>query len=163
MRAITDILSLTTIASLYQAGNGIYEQFDKILILDNGKQIFYRPRDKAMPYIEDLSFLYDPTANKSDFLTSISIPTIHTIAPDFKDRFPRSTKLLLATYNNSPIKPRMIAELDYPNSPEAQQNTADFKEQEAQDKHKNLPKKAAESAGYFHQIQTATTRQFQIL
>ncbi|KAJ5456038.1 uncharacterized protein N7458_004302 [Penicillium daleae] len=74
--------------------------FDKILILDSGKQIFYGPRDKAVLYIEDLGFLYDPAANKSDFLTS---------------------------------------------------NTGDFKEQEAQDKHKNLLKKATESAGYFYQ------------
>jgi ABC-type multidrug transport system ATPase subunit len=150
MRAITDILGLTTIASLYQASNGIYEQFDKILILDGGRQIFYRPRDKAMLYIEDLSFLYDSTANKSDFLTSVSAPAVRTITPNFENRFPRSTEELLAAYNNSPIKLRIITELDYPNSPEAQQNTADFKEQEAQDKHKKLPKKAAESAGYFH-------------
>ncbi|KAL4982975.1 P-loop containing nucleoside triphosphate hydrolase protein [Aspergillus falconensis] len=74
MRAMTDILGLTTIASLYQAGNGIYEQFDKILILDNGKQIFYGPRDEAVPYMEDLGFLCDPAANKSDFLTSVSAP-----------------------------------------------------------------------------------------
>ncbi|KAJ5741524.1 hypothetical protein N7533_010933 [Penicillium manginii] len=109
MRAMTDILGLTTIASLYQAGNRIYEQFDKILILDSGKQIFYGPRDEAVPYMEDLGFLCDPAANKSDFLTSVSVPA------------------------------------------------------EAQDKHKNLPKKAAESAGYFHQVHTATIRQFQIL
>jgi hypothetical protein len=70
-------------------------------------------------YIEDLGFLCDPTANKSDFLTSVSAPDIRTIALGFKHRFPRSTEELLATYNNSPIKPRIIAELDYPNSPEA--------------------------------------------
>ncbi|KAJ5351965.1 hypothetical protein N7452_000939 [Penicillium brevicompactum] len=163
MRAMTDILGLTTIASLYQAGNGIYEQFDKILVLDNGKQIFYGPRDEAVPYMKNLGFLCDPAANKSDFLTSVSAPAVRTIAPDFEDRFPRSTEELLGAYNNSPIKSRMMAELDYPNSPEAQQNTAYFKEQEAQDKHKSLPKKAAESAGYFHQVQTATIRQFQIL
>ena len=40
MRAMTDILGLSTIATLYQAGNGIFEQFDKVLVLDEGKQIF---------------------------------------------------------------------------------------------------------------------------
>ena len=163
MRAMTDILGLTTIASLYQAGNGIYEQFDKILILDNGKQIFYGPRDEAVSYMEDLGFLCDPAANKSDFLTSVSAPSVRAIAPGFENRFPRSTEELLIAYNNSLIKQRMVAELEYPNSPEARQNTADFKEQEAQDKHKNLPKTAAESAGYIYQVQTATIRQLQVL
>ncbi|KAJ5464659.1 uncharacterized protein N7458_000345, partial [Penicillium daleae] len=93
--------------------------FDKILILDNSKQIFYGPRDKAILYIEDLSFIYDPIANKSDFLTSVSAPTIRIITTDFKDRFPRLIEELLATYNNLPIKLRIIAKLDYPNSPEA--------------------------------------------
>ncbi|KAF2844868.1 multidrug resistance protein CDR2 [Plenodomus tracheiphilus IPT5] len=152
MRAMTDILGLTTIASLYQAGNGIYEQFDKILILDNGKQIFYGPREEAVPYMEDLGFLCDPAANKSDFLTSVSVPEVRTIAPGFEQRFPRSTGELHAAYENSPLKARMMAELDYPDSPEAQQNTADFKEQEAQDKNSGLPKKAPESAGFISQI-----------
>lgn len=163
MRAMTDILGLTTIASLYQAGNGIYEQFDKILILDKGKQVFYGPRDEAVPYMESLGFLHDPASNKSDFLTSVLEPAIRRIAPDFGDRFPRSTEELLVAYDNSTIKPMMMAELDYPSSPEAQQDTADFKEQQARDKHKNLPNKAAESAGYFHQVQTVTIRHFQIL
>lgn len=38
---MTDILGLTTIVTLYQAGNSIYEHFDKVL--DDGKQIFYGP------------------------------------------------------------------------------------------------------------------------
>lgn len=39
IRAMTDIMGLTTIVTLYQAGNGIYEQFDKVLVLDEGRQI----------------------------------------------------------------------------------------------------------------------------
>ncbi|KAI8942075.1 hypothetical protein NX059_000174 [Plenodomus lindquistii] len=163
MRAMTDILGLATITTLYQAGNGIYEQFDKILILDKGKQIFYGTRDEAVPYMEDLGFLCDPAANKSDFLAGVSSPAVRVIAPGFEDRAPRSTDELLAAYDNSSIKRRMMAELDYPTSPEAQQNTADFKEQVARERNKGIPKNAAESAGYFTQVKTATIRQFQIL
>ncbi|KAM3563243.1 hypothetical protein MY1884_001393 [Beauveria asiatica] len=39
IRVMTDILGLSTIVTLYQAGNGIYEQFDKVLVLQEGKQI----------------------------------------------------------------------------------------------------------------------------
>ncbi|KAM3442518.1 hypothetical protein MY4824_001112 [Beauveria thailandica] len=39
VRVMTDILGLSTIVTLYQAGNDIYEQFDKVLVLEEGKQI----------------------------------------------------------------------------------------------------------------------------
>ncbi|KAM3440346.1 hypothetical protein NHJ13734_003364 [Beauveria thailandica] len=39
IRVMTDILGLSTIVTLYQAGNDIYEQFDKVLVLEEGKQI----------------------------------------------------------------------------------------------------------------------------
>ncbi|KAM3550533.1 hypothetical protein ARSEF4850_008299 [Beauveria asiatica] len=38
IRVMTDILGLSTIVTLYQAGNGIYEQFDKVLVFQEGKQ-----------------------------------------------------------------------------------------------------------------------------
>ncbi|KAJ5400564.1 hypothetical protein N7465_011053 [Penicillium sp. CMV-2018d] len=41
IRTMTDVLRLTTIITLYQAGNGIYKQFNKVLVLDEGNQIFY--------------------------------------------------------------------------------------------------------------------------
>jgi ATP-binding cassette subfamily G (WHITE) protein 2 (SNQ2) len=44
IRAMTKILGLSTVVTLYQAGNGICSQFDKVLVLNNGKQVFY---DKA--------------------------------------------------------------------------------------------------------------------
>ncbi|KAM3502007.1 hypothetical protein MY10362_005154 [Beauveria mimosiformis] len=36
IRAMTDTLGLSTIVTLYQAGNGIYEQFDKLIVLEEG-------------------------------------------------------------------------------------------------------------------------------
>ncbi|KAH1295275.1 hypothetical protein KXX11_008424, partial [Aspergillus fumigatus] len=41
VRAMTDVFGLSSIVTLYQAGNGIYDLFDKVLVLDEGKQIYY--------------------------------------------------------------------------------------------------------------------------
>lgn len=38
LRCLTDTMGLATIVTIYQAGNGIYELFDKVLVLDEGKQ-----------------------------------------------------------------------------------------------------------------------------
>jgi ABC-type multidrug transport system ATPase subunit len=37
IRALTNELGLASIVTLYQAGNGIYELFDKIMVLDQGQ------------------------------------------------------------------------------------------------------------------------------
>ena len=39
LRSMTDAMGIATIVTLYQAGNGIYDLFDKVLVLDEGKQV----------------------------------------------------------------------------------------------------------------------------
>jgi ATP-binding cassette subfamily G (WHITE) protein 2 (SNQ2) len=163
MRAMTDILGLTTIATLYQAGNGIFEQFDKVLILDEGKQIYYGPRKDAVPFMEDLGFLCDPAANQADFLTSVTNPDVRAIREGYEQKFPRNGEEIRAAFGNSPIKAKAMAELTFPDSDEAKQNTADFKEMEARDKHRFLPKNTTVTTGFYSQVKTAVTRQYQIL
>ncbi len=77
LRAMTDVMGLTTIVTLYQAGNGIYNLFDKVLVLDEGKQIYYGPAQEAKGFMEDLGFVYTDGANvgkyKSGFCFSFVI------------------------------------------------------------------------------------------
>jgi ABC-type multidrug transport system ATPase subunit len=63
LRAMTDVQGLSTIVTLYQAGNGIYNLFDKVLVLDEGKQIYYGPASEAKPFMENLGFVYTDGAN----------------------------------------------------------------------------------------------------
>jgi ATP-binding cassette subfamily G (WHITE) protein 2 (SNQ2) len=163
MRAMTDILGLTTIATLYQAGNGIFEQFDKVLVLDEGKQVYYGPREGAVPFMEDLGFLCDPAANQADFLTSVTNPDVRAVAEGYEQKFPRNGEEIRAAYERSPIMEQMMAELEFPSSEEAKRNTADFKEMEARDKHRSLPKNTTVTTGFYSQVKTAITRQYQII
>jgi ABC-type multidrug transport system ATPase subunit/ABC-type multidrug transport system permease subunit len=160
---MTDVLGLTTIATLYQAGNGIYEQFDKVLVLDEGKQIYYGPREQAVPFMEDLGFVCDPAANRADFLTGVTVPTERVIAPGHEQSFPRTADEIRSAYEKSSIKTQMMADCDYPTSAEAKQNTADFKEMDAMEKDPRLPKTSSVTAGFYTQVKTAVARQFQIM
>ena len=76
----------TVVATLYQAGNGIYNQFDKVTVLVDGRQIYYGPTSEAKSYFEDLGFIC--TGSTPDFLTSISVPTERQITPGFEGRVP---------------------------------------------------------------------------
>ncbi|KAK8204125.1 putative Brefeldin A resistance protein [Phyllosticta capitalensis] len=163
IRAMTDILGLTTIVTLYQAGNGIYNLFDKVLVLDQGKQIYYGPREKAVPFMEHLGFVCDPSANKGDFLTGVTVPTERVIAPGYESRFPRTAEAIRAEYDKSLIKPAMIAEYDYPETEEAARHTAEFEASVAYEKHKSLPKSSPLTTSFLSQVRACIIRQYQIL
>ncbi|KAJ6134709.1 hypothetical protein N7523_001031 [Penicillium sp. IBT 18751x] len=162
-RAMTDILGLTTIITLYQAGNGIYEHFDKVLVLDEGKQIFYGPQQEAVPFMEDLGFMRDSGSNRADFLTGVTVPTERLIARGYENKFPRTADEIRSVYEGSPIKTKMLAECTYPESKEAADNTAVFKEAVIWEKHKGMFKSSPVTTDFLSQVKTAVIRQYQII
>ncbi|KAG7122807.1 ABC multidrug transporter atrB like protein [Verticillium longisporum] len=146
IRVLTDVLGLTTIVTLYQAGNGIYEHFDKVLVLDEGQQIFYGPQVDAVPFMESLGFVRDSGSNRGDFLTGVTVPTERVIAPGFENTFPRTAHEIHAAYEGSRIRAKMLEDIEtYPQSAEAAENTAVFKESVAREKHRGVPQKSAVS------------------
>ncbi|EKV20717.1 ABC transporter, putative [Penicillium digitatum Pd1] len=163
LRAMTDILGLSTIVTLYQAGNGIYNLFDKILVLDEGKQIYYGPAAAAKPFMEDLGFMYTDGANVGDFLTGLTVPTERKIRPGFENSFPRNADAILTEYIKSSTYRRMVSTYDYPDSELSRERTAAFKESVAWEKSKHLPKSSSLTTSFWAQLVACTKRQYQIL
>ncbi|KAL1866219.1 hypothetical protein Daus18300_006883 [Diaporthe australafricana] len=164
MRVMTDVLGLTTIVTLYQAGNGIYEHFDKVLVLDEGKQIYYGPQKEAVPFMEGLGFLRESGSNSADFLTGVTVPTERLVAPGFEHTFPRSADEVLAAYDKSHIKLEMLEECrTYASSNEAAENTTMFKESVAHEKHKGVSATSPVTSSFLTQVRASVTRQYQIM
>lgn len=163
LRAMTTIMGLTTIATLYQAGNAIFEQFDKVLVLDEGKEIFYGPRAEARPFMEQLGFLCDDSANVADFLTGVTVPSERAIRPGFESSFPRTAEAVREAYLNSSIYQRIQSEYSFHDSQIARSNTSNFIESVVQEKSQHLPKSSQFTVPLIEQITTAIRRQYQIL
>lgn len=123
LRAMTDELQLTTIVTLYQAGNGIFDLFDKVLVLDEGEQVYYGPRAEARPFMESQGFACGAGANIGDYLTGVTVPNERKIFPGFESRCPRNALELRHAWESSPIKARMFEELSFPASSEAEAYT----------------------------------------
>ena len=163
IRAMTDILGLSTIVTLYQAGNGIYEQFDKVLVLDEGKQLYYGPRQDAVPFMEELGFVCVDGSNKSDFLTGVTVPTERKIAPGHENTFPRTSEHIAAAYSQTKTKMNMIEECqNYPESEAARLSTLALQDLVAKEKHGGI-RDSPVSANFFKQVQIAVIRQYQLL
>ncbi|KAH8168298.1 ABC-2 type transporter domain-containing protein [Sarocladium implicatum] len=163
IRTLTDVLGLTTIVTLYQAGNGIYNLFDKVLVLDEGKQTYYGPRKEARPFMESLGFICSHGANVADYLTGVTVPTERKIHPDHQHTFPRNADQLRAEYKKSPINERMIAEYDFPTKQSTIEATKLFKDAVRLEKDKRLPDASPMTVGFGHQVKTCVQRQYQIL
>ncbi|PLB36892.1 putative ABC multidrug transporter [Aspergillus candidus] len=163
MRAMTDVLGLSTVATLYQAGNGIYEQFDKVLVLDEGKEIYYGPIAEARPFMEELGFVCGDGSNVGDYLTGVTVPTERKIRPGYEGRFPRNGAEVLAAYEKSAIRDRMATEYDYPDSELAKTRTEDFKLSVAGEKSKRLPNQSLFTVDFLDQVKACVARQYQIL
>ncbi|KAG5220333.1 pleiotropic drug resistance abc transporter [Salix suchowensis] len=80
LRVMTDILGQTTFVTLYQAGEGIYELFDKVLVLDEGRQVFYGPAE-ARAYFENLGYKPLPRQSTADYLTGCTDRNERQFAP----------------------------------------------------------------------------------
>ena len=160
---MTDILGLSSIFTLYQAGNGIYNLFDKVLVLDEGKQIYYGPRVSAQPFMEELGFICDDGANVADFLTGITVSTERKIQKGWERSFPRTSEAVRAAYEGSLTYQQMGNEYDYPLTDDAIANTTLFCKGVAMEKDKGLPASSSMMVGFPDQVITCIKRQYQIL
>ncbi|KAJ3456007.1 hypothetical protein MRS44_017489 [Fusarium solani] len=86
VRALTDVLSLASIVTLYQASNSIYDLFDKVLVLNKEKEVYYGSRKEARPFIESIGFICQYGTNVADYLTGITVPSEQDVHPDYENR-----------------------------------------------------------------------------
>lgn len=164
MRSLTDTLGLATIVTLYQAGNGIYDLFDKVLVLDEGEEIYYGPMVEARPFIESVGFVCREGANVADYLTGVTVPTEREIQPGHESSFPRTALEIRNHYEASPIFQQMVQEEEeYPALATTKQRTEAFQETVALEKHKSLNNGSVFTVSLYHQVLACIVRQYQII
>ncbi|KAL5339346.1 ABC-2 type transporter-domain-containing protein [Aspergillus crustosus] len=108
LRRTADEEQKTIIVTLYQAGNAIYDQFDKVLVLASGQVIYYGPRQHARAYFEEMGFVCGRGANVADFLTSVTVPTKRTVARGQQERIPQTVSEFAARYRESEVYRAMV-------------------------------------------------------
>jgi hypothetical protein len=91
----------TMVATMYQAGNAIYDEFDKVLVLADGLVTYYGPRSQARTYFEELGFVCPNGANIADFLTSVTVLTERIVAPGMEEKVPNTPEEFAARYRES--------------------------------------------------------------
>ncbi|WPA97531.1 uncharacterized protein RHO25_002141 [Cercospora beticola] len=164
IRTMTDTFGLATVVTLYQAGNAIFDQFDKVLVLDKGQQLYYGPASQARTFMEEQGFQCPDGANVADFLTGVTVPTERRIRPGYEHTFPRTAEAIAAAYQSSQIRQLMETELDYPTTTAAENHTKDFQKAISVEKHPGfLTAKSPVTVGFWSQMVATVKRQVAII
>ncbi|KAK9721874.1 ATP-binding cassette transporter snq2 [Basidiobolus ranarum] len=163
LRIMTNIMHKATLVTAYQASEKIYQEFDKVLILDEGHCVYFGPAQKAREYFQNLGFQDSPRQTTSDFLTAVTDPYERKIIPGMEDVIPKNSLELEKAYKDSALYQTMVLEqAEYEqyivqNHPEKL-----FRDHVSESKQKHVPKKSPYTTTYLQQVRALTIRQFQL-
>ncbi|CAI7616198.1 unnamed protein product [Penicillium manginii] len=95
-------LRLAADMAAYQASQSMYDQFDKVVVLYEGQEIYYGPRERAVSYFQDMGWTRPERQVSGDFLTAITNPSERKALPDMEDKVPRTPKEFSEYWKKSP-------------------------------------------------------------
>lgn len=112
LRLQSDMFGQTSAVSIYQAPQSAYDVFDKVLVLYEGRQIYFGPTDKARGYFINLGFDCPARQTAPDFLTSMTAPSERIVRPGWESRAPRTPDEFATCWKNSNDYRALQLELD---------------------------------------------------
>ncbi|KAI0404625.1 ABC-2 type transporter-domain-containing protein [Xylaria palmicola] len=166
LRIMTDITNRTTLVTLYQAGEGIYELMDKVLVIDEGREIYSGPAKEAKQYFIDLGFECPEGQTTADFLTAVTDPTERRFRPGFEGKAPKTPEELERAFRNSQNYQKLLEDVQNYESHLQQTEYADTKRFEGavqEGKSGNVSKKSPYTVSFPRQVLNCTKREFWLL
>ncbi|GAA6025142.1 hypothetical protein JCM11491_000230 [Sporobolomyces phaffii] len=165
LRILADIQQSALFTSLYQAGEGIFEVCDKVLVIDEGRQVYFGPAKEARSYMMSLGYADLPRQTTADYLTGCTDPNERQMQPGRSEEdVPSTPDQLAEAFRKSEICARMIAERDAYNAECAaeEDHRREFQDAVATGKRKGVGKKSVYTASFPAQISALVIRQFQL-
>ncbi|KAL9088373.1 MAG: hypothetical protein Q9159_003147 [Coniocarpon cinnabarinum] len=167
LRIMTDVSNKATITTLYQAGENIYQQMDKVLVIDDGKCIFQGPANEARQYFIDLGYHAPERQTTADFLTACTDPNERRFRDGFERRAPKTGKELEAAYLNSSHYQRVLREVDSYEKEMQENNFSSRQEFEeavrAGKSHRTVSKKSPYTVSFPRQVLACARREFWLI
>ncbi|KAG0143542.1 hypothetical protein CROQUDRAFT_174085 [Cronartium quercuum f. sp. fusiforme G11] len=167
LRILTNVLSTTMFVTLYQAGEGIYNQFDKVMLLNEGRMVYFGPANEARSYMIGLGYKDLPRQTTADYLTGC---TDSTNQRQFEEGFavdliPKTPEEMERAYLESTTFIRMNLEmLDYKKSCiRERRDQLEFIAAVKEDKSTNSGSKSPYTVSIFSQVKALIIRQVQLM
>eukprot|EP01119_Soliformovum_irregulare_P011476 TRINITY_DN2879_c0_g2_i1.p1 TRINITY_DN2879_c0_g2~~TRINITY_DN2879_c0_g2_i1.p1 ORF type:complete len:1232 (-),score=397.00 TRINITY_DN2879_c0_g2_i1:26-3475(-) len=163
LRITTDTLNKTTIATFYQASENIYKLFDRVMVLEKGKCIYFGPTSEAKGYFQELGFDCEPRKSTPDFLTGITNPQERIIRKGFEETAPVTSSALEAAWKESASYKKSLQDRDdYEKEIEESQPAKEFIQEVRNSKARGQRKRSQHTANYWQQVKALAKRQAQV-
>ncbi|CAO1620658.1 unnamed protein product [Parajaminaea phylloscopi] len=166
MRTLTDFLQATMFISLYQASEVIYNEFDKVLVIDDGRCVYYGPRQEARQYFIDLGFADRPRQTSADYVTGCT-DKYERLFQEGRDasNVPSTPEALEEAYKKSDICRRMVEDKNAYDAEvrESQPQYADqFRQTVRHEKHFGTNSRSQYTVSWAQQVYALFLRQMQM-
>ncbi|KAK5185792.1 GTPase-activating protein [Exophiala sp. CCFEE 6388] len=102
LRIAGDVAGLTSLIAIYQASQAIYDLCDKVIVLYEGRQIYFGPTDEARAYFEDMGWHCPARQTTGDFLTSVTNPRERKAREGLEKKVPRTAEEFETYWLESP-------------------------------------------------------------
>lgn len=163
LRIMTDVSDRTTLVTLYQAGEGIYELMDKVLLIDEGRMMYQGPAKEAKQYMIDLGFHCPERETTSDFLTAVTDPKQRIFREGYEAKAPKTPEEFEKAYRNSDTYKGVLADVaDYEShlGRTEHQDAKNFKQSVKEQQSRHVSSKSSFTISFWRQVLACTQREF---
>lgn len=136
-----------------------------MLLIDDGRQVYFGPREEARPYMISLGYKDLPRQTSADYLTGCTDENERRFADGVDvSKVPKSAEELEQAYLNSDVCRRMLKEREDYEALEKQevQHQEEFRAAVHDDKRRGVGRKSPYTVSFFEQVRALAIRQAQI-
>ena len=163
LRVMTDVSNRTTLVTLYQAGEQIYELMDKVLLIDQGRMVYQGPANEAKQYFLDLGLHCPDRETTADFLTAVTDPAQRVFREGYEAQAPKTAEDFERIFKSSAAYERVLADVeDYEKHLDRTErvDATKFKQSVKEQQSKRVSSKSSFTISYWRQILVCTQREF---
>ncbi|KAF7548958.1 hypothetical protein G7Z17_g6710 [Cylindrodendrum hubeiense] len=162
LRVQTNLYKTTTFVSLYQASENIYNLFDKVMVIDEGRQVFFGPAQGARAYFEGLGFAPSPRMTSADYLTACTDEFEREyVQGRSAENAPHDADSLLEAFKTSAEHKALDAEMvEYKATLQREQEKHDDFQAAVKESKRGSSKKSVYQVGFHLQVWALMKRQF---
>ncbi|KAJ5388987.1 CDR ABC transporter [Penicillium cataractarum] len=102
LRQAADLTGSCHAVAAYQASEPIYNTFDHVIVLYEGREVFFGPSQRAVEYFEEMGWERPARQTSADFLAAVTDPGERQSHVGMEDRVPRHAAEFEAYWKQSP-------------------------------------------------------------
>ncbi|KAH6672820.1 multidrug resistance protein CDR1 [Verticillium dahliae] len=108
LRTQADVMGCTSCVAIYQAPQTAYD----VLVLYEGRQIFFGKTSRAQAYFEELGFICPDQQTTADFLTSMTSSDERVICPGWENKTPRTPDEFSKAWKESRDRAELLEDVE---------------------------------------------------